>query len=213
MPGSTSCEANDCLWVQIASGQKRGVRSLDRSHAGCGNEPRKVDGHGGRVCSLNTRAVGASSIFETMERTNDPETVRCGICLDGWLSARWIDPSCSRFCRWFGLLSDEALWGFAEGAIGGDLTIGRKLRLVFHGLNRLSENGNTIGGCGRLRDLVTPRLASSSAVAWLAWGRRDRLASELAFRGGRFGGGVLERRGEQGGVLPIGDTPSRRRAG
>jgi hypothetical protein len=34
------------------------------------------------------------------------------------------------------------------------------------------------------------------------------MQSELAFRGGMFGGGVLEQRGEQGGAFPIGDTPA-----
>ena len=46
------------------------------------------------------------------------------LSLNGWLVARWINPSRDRLCRRFGLLSDEAFGVSAEGAVKGDLAGG-----------------------------------------------------------------------------------------
>ena len=153
------------------------------------------------------------------------------------------------------MLSDEALGGFAEGAIERDLTSGmdlvgltivhlvgrhqadagvvmvlivpieeaaaerfgvldatealRKLRLVFHGFEVAFRERIVIGGVrpavgfgdAEIGEQQCGGLGSHRAAA-------IGMQSELAFRGGMFGGGVLEQRGEQGGAFPIGDTPA-----
>jgi hypothetical protein len=44
--------------------------------------------------------------------------------LNGWLAGRWIDPSCDRFGGRLWLLSNEAFWVSAEGAVECDLAGG-----------------------------------------------------------------------------------------
>ena len=72
--------------------------------------------------------------------------------MDGWLSARWIDPSCDRLCRRFGLLSDEAFGVFAEGAIERDLTGGVDL----FGLTVVDLVGRHQADAGMVMVLIVP---------------------------------------------------------
>jgi hypothetical protein len=65
--------------------------------------------------------------------------------LNGWLAARWFDPSCDRLCRWFGLLSDKAFGGSAEGAVECGLAGG--VDLV--GLTAVHLVGASSGRCQR----------------------------------------------------------------
>src|SRR5258708_5767762 len=76
-------------------------------------------------------------------------------------------------------------------------------------LKWLSENGLSLEVCGLLCDLVTPRSASKSAVAFGSHRTTPiGVQGKLTFRRRIFGDGVLEQCGEQCGAFSVGDTPA-----
>src|SRR5664279_1448372 len=85
----------------------------------------------------------------------------------------------------------------------------RKLRLVFHGFEVALRERIVIGG---VRPAVGFGDAEIGEQECRGLGSHRTAAvgmeSKLAFRRGMFGGGVLEQCGEQGGALPVGDTPA-----